>query len=312
MALGANSGFAQTGDDAHVTIKYVNEMSDSYTLEEVYYAFDDSQAVRWSGSYDDRFTLFDGKMPSGRHKISVFVTFRGAGYGALKHMRRYRFKVNSDYQFSAQRGNRTTVNVTSREKGGFFTELKDRPEVAFDMSAVEDPELMQAINQADAPVEEAPPPELEQTEAVEPIAAEAAIPDDANEPAPPEPEPAPAHPSFENVYFKFGSSKLRASARPALDNVAAFLKRDPGLRLEVVGHTDSTGPKEFNLKLSKRRSAAVRNYLTSQGVEASRITVMGLGEGNPAESNDTKAGRAMNRRTEFNVSRAENPPSAGL
>jgi OOP family OmpA-OmpF porin len=71
--------------------------------------------------------------------------------------------------------------------------------------------------------------------------------------------------------------------------------------LEIVGHTDSTGPEAYNLGLSERRAQAAANYLEGKGVSMSRITVKGMGESAPVASNATREGRAMNRRVEINT-----------
>jgi OOP family OmpA-OmpF porin len=67
----------------------------------------------------------------------------------------------------------------------------------------------------------------------------------------------------------------------------------------VQGFTDSIGTEEYNLGLSQRRADAVRNYLVEKGVDPKIITAKGYGESNPVASNDTKEGRALNRRVEF-------------
>ena len=67
------------------------------------------------------------------------------------------------------------------------------------------------------------------------------------------------------------------------------------------GHTDSTGPEEYNLGLSQRRAGAVQDYLISQGISEDRLTMEGKGETEPLVSNDTREGRAQNRRIEFIV-----------
>jgi len=67
----------------------------------------------------------------------------------------------------------------------------------------------------------------------------------------------------------------------------------------VAGHTDSRGTDKYNLGLSDRRAAVVRDYLISKGIDADRMTSAGYGEARPIASNDTDAGRAQNRRTEL-------------
>jgi len=92
-----------------------------------------------------------------------------------------------------------------------------------------------------------------------------------------------------------------------LDQAIDALKRYPEIKVELDGHTDSVGTDAYNQKLSERRSQIVYDYLTSHGVDASRITaVKGFGESQPIDTNATKEGRARNRRTELKV---ENPGS---
>jgi OOP family OmpA-OmpF porin len=79
------------------------------------------------------------------------------------------------------------------------------------------------------------------------------------------------------------------------------LNESPGVRVEVGGHTDSTGPEAYNLGLSERRAGSVADYLSANGIDASRLTVVGFGEANPVADNGTRDGRAQNRRTELNV-----------
>jgi OOP family OmpA-OmpF porin len=90
-----------------------------------------------------------------------------------------------------------------------------------------------------------------------------------------------------------------------LDQAVDALKRYPDIKVELDGHTDSIGTDQYNQGLSERRAQIVSDYLTSHGVDASRITaVKGFGESAPIDTNSTKEGRARNRRTELKV---ENP-----
>ena len=87
-----------------------------------------------------------------------------------------------------------------------------------------------------------------------------------------------------------------------LDQAVDVLTRNPSVRVELTGHTDAIGSDAYNQKLSERRAQIVHDYLTSRGVSASQITgVVGYGESKPIDTNDTKEGRARNRRTELGV-----------
>ena len=104
-----------------------------------------------------------------------------------------------------------------------------------------------------------------------------------------------------NVFFATGSFKLLPKSFASLKGVADLMKADPSLNLNVDGHTDSQGSDELNQILSENRAASVKDYLISQGVEASRMKSTGYGEGTPVADNTTAAGRAKNRRTEMTV-----------
>ena len=101
------------------------------------------------------------------------------------------------------------------------------------------------------------------------------------------------------VLFGFDKSKIKPEAQPMLDEAVAILKENPEINMEIDGHTDSTGPAAYNMTLSEERAKAVMEYLVDRGVNAERLTMKGFGLTKPAVSNDTKAGRAKNRRVEF-------------
>lgn len=101
------------------------------------------------------------------------------------------------------------------------------------------------------------------------------------------------------VLFDFDSAKIKAEAHPMLDEAVIILKKNPAIKVEIDGHTDNLGPAAYNMKLSERRANAVMKYFVDNGVEAERLTVKGFGLTKPAVSNDTKEGRAKNRRVEL-------------
>jgi len=104
-----------------------------------------------------------------------------------------------------------------------------------------------------------------------------------------------------DVLFAFDSAEIRPEFTSELDAVAAVLKANPGLKVEVQGHTDSVGSEAYNKKLSLRRAQAVVNYLVSKGVDPARLKAEGYGSSMPIASNDTPEGRAKNRRVQFVV-----------
>ena len=101
------------------------------------------------------------------------------------------------------------------------------------------------------------------------------------------------------VTFEVGSDLLTMSAMRVLDRVAASLRGTPELRVRVSGHTDATGPRDLNMRLSQERAESVMRYLAGQGVAADRMVALGYGPDRPVADNGTAAGRAMNRRVEL-------------
>ena len=87
----------------------------------------------------------------------------------------------------------------------------------------------------------------------------------------------------------------------ALDESALILARNPDVQVEIGGHADSSGPEDFNMKLSIRRAEFVRQYLEQAGIDSARLTIRGFGESQPVASNETIAGRTENRRVELKV-----------
>jgi len=107
------------------------------------------------------------------------------------------------------------------------------------------------------------------------------------------------------ILFDFDSSVIRGAARDNLTQLANSLRRYPDTDVLIVGHTDSQGSDSYNQGLSERRAAAAKNFLVTQGVPADRIQTQGLGESEPVASNDTEAGRALNRRVEVAIFASE-------
>ena len=125
--------------------------------------------------------------------------------------------------------------------------------------------------------------------------------------APPPPPPPPPAPVSEKVtfaadaFFDFNKDTLKPEGRAKLDDLVSKMG---GINLEViiaVGHTDAVGGDAYNQKLSVKRAEAVKNYLTSKGVEKNRVYTEGKGEKQPVADNKTGEGRAKNRRVEIEV-----------
>ncbi|MEW6584066.1 MAG: OmpA family protein [Nitrospirota bacterium] len=102
------------------------------------------------------------------------------------------------------------------------------------------------------------------------------------------------------VNFDFDKARIRQADMAQLKKAMAFIKKYPGAKIRLEGHTDWTGTEAYNQRLSERRAEAVKKYLAKDGkTDASRISTMGYGETKPVASNKTRQGRAKNRRVEI-------------
>lgn len=111
---------------------------------------------------------------------------------------------------------------------------------------------------------------------------------------------ATGHVAVEGIYFDTAKAVVKTESTPALQEVAKLLAADPSLKLWVVGHTDSVGAVDANMKLSQARAEAVVTALTTMhGVAAARLKGYGVGPLAPVASNDAEEGRAKNRRVEL-------------
>jgi peptidoglycan-associated lipoprotein len=147
--------------------------------------------------------------------------------------------------------------------------------------------------------EEPPPPTVE------------ARPPAAPPPPPPPPPvtPPPAGPSisqqefqaFQNqdIYFDFDKYDLRTDARTILDRKASFLNQNSSVRVQIEGHCDERGTVEYNLALGERRANAAKQYLTTAGISAGRLSTISYGEERPLDPGQNEAAWARNRRDHF-------------
>jgi outer membrane protein OmpA-like peptidoglycan-associated protein len=103
------------------------------------------------------------------------------------------------------------------------------------------------------------------------------------------------------VTFAFDSSNLNSQFFPVLEKVATTLAEYDKTVIEVAGHTDNVGSDAYNQQLSERRADSVASYLSSHGVNRTRMVTIGAGEGHPVASNDSDSGRAQNRRVEITI-----------
>jgi outer membrane protein OmpA-like peptidoglycan-associated protein len=107
------------------------------------------------------------------------------------------------------------------------------------------------------------------------------------------------HVTLLGVLFDFNKATLKPESDPVLERVLAFLRKAPGMKLEVQGHTDNVGGDDYNLKLSDARSKSVLTWLTEHGIKIDRLSFKGYGKTRPIATNDTDEGRAKNRRVEI-------------
>ena len=103
------------------------------------------------------------------------------------------------------------------------------------------------------------------------------------------------------IQFELNKAVLKRSSYPTLEDLVNVLNEYPDYNLSIAGHTDSQGKDAYNLKLSDDRAAAARTYMLTKGIPANRIESRGYGETKPITTNATKAGRALNRRVEFDL-----------
>jgi peptidoglycan-associated lipoprotein len=128
-------------------------------------------------------------------------------------------------------------------------------------------------------------------------------------PPPPPPPPTPAPPAisqqafqdFQNqdIFFDYDKYDLRTDARATLDRKATFLNQASTVRSQIEGHCDERGTNEYNLALGERRANAAKQYLTTAGVSAARLTTISYGEERPLDPGRNEAAWARNRRAHF-------------
>ncbi len=104
-----------------------------------------------------------------------------------------------------------------------------------------------------------------------------------------------------NVFFDFNKYELKPESYPELDRVVTFLNDYANIEIELSGHTDNIGSHDYNMKLSENRANAVAEYLFKKGITKNRIVIIGYGETQPADTNQSEEGRQKNRRVEFKI-----------
>jgi len=104
-----------------------------------------------------------------------------------------------------------------------------------------------------------------------------------------------------NIFFEYEKADLSSTSRAELNRVLALMNEYPNLKIEVSGHTDNVGSRDYNLRLSTRRAQAVADYLISKGIASGRIKSVGYGFDKPVATNTTEEGRKLNRRSEIKI-----------
>jgi OOP family OmpA-OmpF porin len=105
-----------------------------------------------------------------------------------------------------------------------------------------------------------------------------------------------------DAFFDINKSNFKSSAQPELEKAAERVRRVTSVEaVQIVGHTDSTGSADYNQTLSVERATTVKDFLVKNGVDPSKITIVGMGDRNPIADNATKEGRAKNRRVDVMI-----------
>jgi outer membrane protein OmpA-like peptidoglycan-associated protein len=116
-----------------------------------------------------------------------------------------------------------------------------------------------------------------------------------------EPIEVGAEMDLHNIYYETDSFAILSESEPELQKLVSFLKNNSGLKVEIQGHTDSSGNPESNLELSKLRAKSVVDYLVENGIPGSRLQSQGYGDTKAVATNETVEGRRLNRRTTIKV-----------
>ncbi len=109
--------------------------------------------------------------------------------------------------------------------------------------------------------------------------------------------------SSNEIHFTINSADIDASSNSLLSDLIEVANQCPDAKIEIGGHTDSSGSDDYNLRLSQARASSVMSYLITNGIDATRLTAVGYGENSPIADNESTEGMAKNRRIEFNVER---------
>lgn len=106
---------------------------------------------------------------------------------------------------------------------------------------------------------------------------------------------------LKNIFFEFDKYDLKKESMAELSKLTEFMRKNPGVSIEISGHTDNKGSESYNKTLSKNRAKSVYDHLIKKGIDKERLTYKGYGQDEPIADNSTDEGRAKNRRTEFKI-----------
>jgi OmpA-OmpF porin, OOP family len=107
--------------------------------------------------------------------------------------------------------------------------------------------------------------------------------------------------NLNNIFFAFDKAFLLAESEPELNRIVDLMNEKPSMQIEIAGHTDDTGPAQYNLNLSERRAKSVVKFLTGKGIASDRIKTSFFGESQPSVPNTNREARRKNRRVEFKI-----------
>jgi OOP family OmpA-OmpF porin len=106
---------------------------------------------------------------------------------------------------------------------------------------------------------------------------------------------------IKGIYFDVNKDTIKSNSAATLNSAVKVLKEFPDVNVEISGHTDSDGDRDYNVDLSRRRAESVKKFLVDKGIESNRLHTRGVGPDEPVADNKTKKGKALNRRIEFKL-----------
>ena len=110
---------------------------------------------------------------------------------------------------------------------------------------------------------------------------------------------------LENIYFELDSYALLPESKYELQRVEDFMNKNPKIKVEISGHTDSIGSDEYNMDLSRKRAESVMKYISDHGIDPGRLEAKGYGKTRRIDLSETEEGRQKNRRVEFEILKIE-------